>query len=240
MNILIFNPDAKEAQSLELQIKVLGEEKEKRLKTYYFADSANVLKSKIKFDIAVIEIGTENNNGVELGEALKSRFPYLKIIYLADNYDSLDKCIDIGVVRYFVRPLSDTRLNLGIMEAVKRLETETVTINLKSGFETNRIIIKNIIFVEIVNRKTKLVTVNGTYLSKHSLTYWRERLSDFGFVSTHISFLVNMNCITRYRRNKFVILNNKYEVPISRSRCSEFHKCYSDYISRTERKTAGD
>ena len=240
MNILIFNPDAQEAQSLERQVNALGEEKEKRLETYCFADSANALKSKIKFDIAVIEIGTENNNGVELGEALKSRFPYLKLLYLADNYDSLDKCIDIGVVRYFVRPFSDTRLNIGIMEAIKRLETETVTINLKSSFETNRIIIRDIIFVEIVNRKTKLVTVSGTYLSKHSLTYWRERLSDFDFVPTHISFLVNLNYITRYRRNKFVILNNKYEVPISRSRCSEFHKCYSDFISRTERKTAGD
>ena len=53
MNILIFNPDAKEAQSLERQVKALGEEKEKQLKAYCFADSANVLKSKIKFDIAV-------------------------------------------------------------------------------------------------------------------------------------------------------------------------------------------
>lgn len=240
MNILIFNPDEKEARKLERQIKTLGEGTEKQLKTYCFTDLKRALRAKTNFDIALIETDTEKNDGAALGKALKNKFPYLKLLYIANSYDSLDECIDIGAVRYLVRPFSEGRLKSGIIEAVRRLEEETVAINLKGSFETYRIIIKDIIFVEIVNRKTKLVTVNGTYLSKHSLTYWRERLSDFGFVSTHISFIVNLNCITQYRRNKLVVLNNKYEIPISRSRCSEFHKCYMDYISITERKTAGD
>lgn len=232
MNILIINPDEKEAELLEQQIRFVEKNCGKRLNTYLLADSKGVLLSRTKFDIAVIATDIDGASGLELGKALLNKASYTKLIFISDNYDKLDNCFDISAVRYLVRPLDEKRFCSGVAEAVSRIETETVTINLKSGFNYNRINIKDIIYIEIVDRKTRIVTTKGVYTSNHPLAYWREKLCDYDFVSTHISFLVNMKYITEYRRNRLVVLKGSHNIPISRSRGPSFHNCYLEYCSK--------
>ena len=48
-------------------------------------------------------------------------------------------------------------------------------------------------FIKTVAREQILVTAKGEYLLKNSLSYWEERLKDYGWFRCHKGFLINLN-----------------------------------------------
>ena len=227
MNILICISNRKAAKRLENQLVDYGTNTKRFLNIYCLNDLSDISDSKIAFDIAVIEWNYNKTKETELIESLINRYPNIKTVFISDSLDLLDMCMDFGAIRYLIKPFGEEKLLSGVVEAIKRVESQTITLNLKRGLKNDRVNIKDIMFIEIVNRKTKIVTTNKTYYSNESLSYWKDRLRDYGFVSTHISYLVNIEHITQYKRNGYVILNDKYTVPISRSKGPSFHDYYT-------------
>lgn len=85
--------------------------------------------------------------------------------------------------------------------------------------------IADIVYIEIKGRKTKVVTKNNSYVSRKNINEWKRILTRPNYVSTHNSFIINMNYITYYKYDH-VILNEQHYVPIAYKRRSSFRKTY--------------
>lgn len=135
-----------------------------------FINSAEVMSSDIKFDIAVLDVEMDNMNGIKLGEKLREQNPNIILIYVTAHKKYLDDALNLNAVRFFEKPLNPQRFFKGLQDAIKRIDNSTISFYLKDQKTMERILAQDIIFVEIENRKTKIVTHNKEYHSNHHIS----------------------------------------------------------------------
>ncbi len=194
-----------------------------------FTDSQELLKSNIKFDIAILDVEMNNINGIKLGEELRKINPHIILIYVTAHRKYLDDALNLNAVRFFEKPIDSQRFYKGLKDAIKRIDNSTINFYLKDRKNTERISAQDIIFVEIEKRKTKVVTHAKEYHSDHQMSFWRDNLASTIFISPHKSYIINFNYITSYKRN-CIILDNKYAVNIARNRQADFYKKFMRFM----------
>lgn len=194
-----------------------------------FTNSADILASDIRFDIAVLDVEMDNINGIKLGSELRKRNPHIILIYVTAYRKYLDDALNLNAVRFFEKPLDPQRFYRGLHDAVKRIDNTSISFNLKDQELTERISAQDIIFVEIEKRKTKVVTRDKEYHSDHHISFWQDKLTSTIFISPHKSYIINFNYVTAYERN-YVILDERYKVNIARNKQADFYRKFMQYV----------
>ena len=191
---------------------------------YEFCSGADILSSKIVFDIAFLDIEMKDINGIEVGRKLQNENPDLVLIYVTAYNQYLDEALDLGITRFFDKPIDSQRFYEGMDRAVSKVDNTEIKFYLKDdnkGVVTVRC--KDIIFVEIQGRKTEIHTKEHDYLSKDGIKVWKARLNKSYFEIPHNSYIINTNFIT-YFCKEYIILDNKYTIPIAYSKRAEFKR----------------
>lgn len=224
MKIAICDDEIKYVNDAERHLKQYFSEHGLTLNLYKYSNGTDLLNSNKNFDIVFLDIEMPDINGIELGKKLQSSNPDLVLIYITAYNHYLDDALDLGITRFFDKPIDSKRFYKGLDKAIEKLDKTEIQIHLKdsnNGIATVRM--NDIIMVEIENRKTKITTKDTVYHSKSNIKSWRERLNKSYFESPHNSYIVNTNYIT-YFCKEYIILDEKYNVPISYPRRVEFKK----------------
>lgn len=196
---------------------------------YTFTSAERMLNEEIKFDIAILDVEMSNINGITLGEKLRAINPHIILIYITAHKKYLDDALNLNAVRFFEKPIDENRFYRGLKDSIDRIDNTTVDVFLKDGKTIEKINAKDIIYVEIEKRQTKAVTVQKEYHCNHHISFWKNQLSSTVFVSPHKSFIINMNYVTAYDRDK-IILNDKYEISIARNRQTGFYQQFMRFM----------
>lgn len=224
MRIAICDDEIKYVNDVERHLKQYFSEHGLTLNLFKYANGTDLLNSNMDFDIAFLDIEMPDINGIELGKKLQGTNPDLVLIYITAYNHYLDDALDLGITRFFDKPIDSKRFYMGLYKAIEKLDKTEVQIHLRdsnNGIATVKM--NDIVMVEIENRRTKIVTKDKIYHSKNNIKAWRERLNKSYFESPHNSFIVNTNYIT-YFCKEYIILDEKYNVPISYPRRVEFKK----------------
>ena len=191
---------------------------------YEFNSSAKILKSDKEFDIAFLDIEMEGANGIVVGRELQKINPDTVLIYVTAYNHYLDDALDLGITRFFDKPIESKRFYEGLEKAISKIDNTEVKFYLKDeskGVATIKC--KDIVFIEIQGRKTKVVTKDNEFSSKDSIKIWKERLNKSYFEVPHNSYIINTNFITYFCR-EYVVLDETYNIPIAYSKRSEFKR----------------
>ncbi len=194
-----------------------------------FTSSEDLIACKQSFDIAILDVEMNGTNGIKLGEHLRTRNPHIILIYITAHKKYLDDALNLNAVRFFEKPINSQRFYRGLKDSIERIDNSNINFYLKDGKTTERIQANDIIYVEIENRKTKVITLNKTYHSNEHISFWDEKLSASVFVSPHKSYIINLNFVTSYNRD-CVILDENYNIPIARSKQSDFHRQFMRFM----------
>lgn len=229
MKILICNPDKKEAKRIENDVRAYSKANGMPLSLTVLHSPIDAAAAKQRFEVAIIEMEMEEIHGKTLGKILSANTPYTKLIYTSSDNEDIDFSFDLNAVRYFKRPYGRERFFAGLSEAIKRLENETVVFELIDGDERVIVNKNDIQYIEIENRKTKVITKDEAYFSGNSIRFWQEHIHSSAFICPHKSFLVNFEFIEKYKRNQYVIMKNGSTISIARGKGKDFHNAYVAY-----------
>lgn len=224
MKIAICDDEIEYVNDIEQHLKQYFTEHGLSLNLFKYNNGIELLNSQNSFDIAFLDIEMPDINGIELGKKLQNANPDLVLIYITAYNHYLDDALDLGITRFFDKPIDSKRFYKGLDKAIEKLDQTEVQIHLKdSDNGITSVKINDIIMVEIEKRKTKIVTKDKIYYSKSDIKFWRENLNKSYFESPHNSFIINTNYITYYQKD-YVILYDKYNIPIAYSKRAEFKK----------------
>ena len=224
MKIAICDDEIEYVNDIEQHLKQYFTEHGLSLNLFKYINGIELLNSQNSFDIAFLDIEMPDINGIELGKKLQNANPDLVLIYITAYNHYLDDALDLGITRFFDKPIDSKRFYKGLDKAIEKLDQTEVQIHLKdSDNGITSVKINDIIMVEIEKRKTKIVTKDKIYYSKSDIKFWRENLNKSYFESPHNSFIINTNYITYYQKD-YVILYDKYNIPIAYSKRAEFKK----------------
>lgn len=234
MNIAICDDIKNCQEDIKKHIKFYFNDNKIPLNIFTFDTTETLLKSDIIFDIAFLDVELGEENGIEAGKQLRLKNERL-IIFVVTAYNRyLDDAFDLRAFRFLPKPIQAQRLYSALDSAVELLNNTFITFIECQTNSRIKIAVREIISVEISNRKTKITTENGIYFSNEKISHWKDVLSASYFAIPHSSFIVNMNYSAEYKRTELKLRHkeNEYTIPISAKNQSEFRKTYFNFQSR--------
>jgi len=198
-------------------------------------------------DIVFLDIEMPFGNGFDLLEKLKSI--NFEVIFITAFSDYAIKAINLSASSYLLKPIDIDELIIAVEKVeqkkknnVENINTKILADNIKSisnkeqkivlpqmdGFEVVKI--KDIIRAEASDNYTILYIENGKkYTLSKTLKYYEDLLSDFGFLRTHKSHLLNLDHIVKYKKGKTAeaIMSDSSTALVSSAHKKELMKYFS-------------
>lgn len=183
--------------------------------------TGEVLINETKPQLVFLDIEMPFGSGFDLIERLPSID--FEVVFITAYSDYAIQALNISAAYYILKPVaiddliaavdkvqvklaegkeefSSTKLLADNIKAIHQ-QSQKIVLPKMSGFEVVKI--ADIIRVEAAdNYATIYVTGQKKYLISKTLKYYEDLLTDFGFLRSHKSHLVNLNHILKYKKGK--------------------------------------
>lgn len=189
-------------------------------------------------DILFLDIQMPGRNGMEIAEELRKQHKDTILIFVTALSEYVYEAFDVGAFHYLVKPFSDDKLKEILVKALQQYERQQeitalpqtpAAILVKRGGISTRVLLADIVYAEVFNRKVMLHTTGGDIEYYGKLTDLSEQTGE-DFYRTHRAYLVNFKYVEKY--NATTIWLEKGMVPISKKEYAGFVRQYMQYINR--------
>lgn len=241
MKIAICDDSRAFRAELGKHLKKYYEERLKNVKIYHFSSGKALLTGGVAFDLVFLDAKIGGKDGIETCREINRKIGRSITILVTSHEEFLDDAFRINAFRFLPKPLDVIRLYRALDDAEEFLNNETIVFHDAYNCKDYRIYTKEIIYIEIVNRRTKVVTVNDTFYSNSNITEWRDKLKGISFVSPHSSFIVNLNYSIFHSRSRLVLgkkdevgrILETFEISIASRKQTDIRRMFF-YLSKKE------
>ncbi len=195
--------------------------------------------SKQRFHLYVLDIVMPLINGIEVGKAIRKLDREAHIIYTTFEPGFALQSFFANPTNYLLKPIDKQQFFDTLQLIFSKLDTtqeRTLSINTRQGLHVIRY--SEIVFCEYLQH-TVIYTLLGnkriqTKVIKSSFAQHIEPLMhDRRFIKPHISYLVNIDHVTVFTKDRFTLLD-EYTVPIAAKSYSTVRDLYMDYLLAKE------
>lgn len=190
--------------------KVLGYDSAEKLNS--------VLESKrLKFDIVFLDIIMSDMDGMTCARLIRRQDKLARIVFLTSSTDYVYEGYEVNATAYLVKPINADKLAVVLDKACDQIEDAAKdSIAITSGGATQRIPLKDILYLESEKNKVMIVLATGKRLAVYTTLDGFERSHQSKmWIRCHKSYLVNFLYIEQYAGDKFVLRDGTV-IPISR------------------------
>lgn len=161
-------------------------------------------------DLIFLDIEMDELTGIEFLEATKVESE----VIITTAYDEYAiKGFELNVLDYLLKPFPYSRF-LQAVGKVSKKEQETVNhFFVKSGFQLEKIIFKDILYIEGMGDYRRIITTTSKVMTLHTFSDLLNHLPAADFRRVHKSYVVSMDKIKSIERN--VVLISEERIPIS-------------------------
>jgi len=174
----------------------------------FCSSGEELLLSDERIDILFLDIQLTGRNGMETARELRKKEKEVILIFVTAAEEYVFQAFDVGAFYYLVKPIDDVKFNEVLRRAVDELnvqraqrakvktpEEKYVMIN-NAGVHS-KVLIDDIVYAEVFNRKIVIHKMNGTieYYGKLSDL---EALAGDNFFRPHRAYLINFKYVEKY------------------------------------------
>ncbi len=198
---------------------------------FTYSCGEDLKNSNITFDILFIDVELPDINGIELAKSILSSEPETIVIVVTNYRKYLDAAMDLNVLRFVDKPITQNRINDVLIRAIDEIKNGTIVIKTKNN-KISKIKKSDIIYVEVMRKTTTFYTTNGVIKSTEPISKFKELLNSPDFATPHNSFLVNLNYVLSYEREKVTIDygTNPPVISIATRKQPLFRKQFIDFL----------
>lgn len=187
-----------------------------------FSNGIDAMKYLIENDVDLmfVDINMPHISGIEMVRALE-RPPMIIFTTAYQNY-ALEG-FELSAIDYLVKPFSFERFLKGVnraseLYAIKQKASEQAVattqdkddyITIKVDYSVVKLNIADIIMVEGLKDYVKVYTTDKRYVTKSTMKNIEERLSEYGFMRVHKSYVVNLRYVEALESNHIVLPTGK-------------------------------
>ncbi len=194
-------------------------------------------------DLVFLDVEMPNKNGFMLLEEFSEINFQIIFITAYDLYAV--KAFEISALDYLLKPIDIQRLKAAVCKATKSIDSLNETkLKLKTLQENKRKLkkiaipyktdyaildVNDVLCIEADRMYSRLYTnTDRKYIVAKKLSYYEDVLCNKSdFVRLHRSWIVNLNKIKTYsKKEREVILNTKFKIPISKSYKDNFEALF--------------
>lgn len=202
------------------------------LKLFKSAEEFWFAYEKGVFDIVLLDIQMNGQNGMDLARELRDKQDKVGIIFLTGFTDFLSEGYEVDAVRYLLKPVDKEKLFSALSCVLQKCkESDDRKLLFSLGTETISVYENEILYAEAFSHSTKLVTKGGNIELSLGIGDVETMLSSNKFCRVHRSYLVNLRAIQQIRKYELTI-DNGDTVPVSRRLFNNVHHAFIYYYKK--------
>ena len=181
-------------------------------------------------DLFILDIKMDDLDGMRLAKKLRDMGIRSKIVFLTSVVSFAIRGYELGVSRYWVKPMEYSRFCSEMKALCKDIEKESSAYfleNIEGGLE--KVYFDEVIYIETEGRKTRVHKTGSSYLSNRKMREYEEIL-DSRFYRCHAAYIVNMDYIKKVKGLQVFMENGEEEVYISKGKKNMFSEKLSHYL----------
>ena len=186
--------------------------------------------SENHIDILYLDIQMDNLTGIEVGYKIRKELSNddIQIVYISAIKDYAMELFKIRPNNFLIKPFSKEEVYETLKEALRLLDNKakTFTFNVKGKDIKKKI--TDIIYFESSRHKVKIVTNDGKFEFYSTIADVYKELENFGFAICHSSYIVNIEHIVEFNKDK-VKMSNDVVIKISRGKSKDFFEQVAKY-----------
>ena len=196
-----------------------------------YNNGEDAMSSNKFYNIAFLDIEIGDVSGLEIAKKLKDSNKNIIIFFITEYEKYIDDAMDLFALRFIKKPLNYSRFYSGLDKAIELINEDDVEFYIKDTNKVLKIKSKDIMYIETLDHKTKVVTSKHVYYTSNLIEYWQKKLTHISFYRTHKSYIVNLDYVDEYKRNEIKLTNGEI-VAISYRNQPAFRKYFFNYLKR--------
>ncbi len=202
------------------------------IETICFSSGEELLAYNKSIDILFLDIQMHGINGLKTAERIREKDDSMFIIFLTGYKGFMQAGYRVKAFRYLLKPINEKEFMLTLTEAIHEITKNYKAIVGLDG-EILFVKLKDIIYIEYINRFTVVRTSKGSYESTITMTEWEGILNTGDFFRVHKAYIVNMGYIDEIGKN--IILDNGEKVEVAIRQIGRLKKACKAYRRRNAR-----
>lgn len=166
-----------------------------------------------KFDILLLDIQMDGQNGVELAKEIRQDDDKLIIIFITGYVDYISEGYDVSALHYLMKPIKQDKLFEVLDKALKNLMQKNKSLVLTVESEIHQIPLYKIRYLDVWHNYVT-IHADAEYTVKKTLSELEKELDDCFFRAGR-SYIVNLRSIRKSTKNE-IHLNDGTVIPLSR------------------------
>lgn len=219
MKIILYENNEKDASKITKYIRIILKEKKIECEIKICLCSEELIELSFHYDIVLLNVDLDLEKKNDIGFMLRRRNGKIRIIIISAHTKYLIDGYKIHADLYLMKPIDQKFFNKEFESIVDHYFLQEIY---DSKISNMRISIKDILYIDYFNRKTRIHCSDGLiYNTPYSLKYWIDYFSEKSFSQVHRAFLVNLENVNRYDKNTILMIN-KESLFLARSFKKEF------------------
>ena len=189
-----------------------------------------------QFDIVFMDINIPGRNGLEISKDLRKIDKQVILIFLTNLAQYAIKGYEVDALDYVLKPITFSVFLMKMQRAIQKLEDYKPNFKITFSYQDQKVIldISKVKYFEVKGHK---LTIHSTENNYQTYDYSLKDIEDL-FIKNNITFfsrinnylLINLNYVTSI--NKSSVYLNEEELPISRSKKTNFIEQLSNFYSQ--------
>ena len=182
------------------------------------------------YDILLLDIQMKEIDGIGLAKEVRKYSKDTQIVFVTGYDKYISDGYDVAALHYLIKPVSYEKISEVLSRAAENLGKISPAILINANGENVKLLLSDIYCIEAVGHTLKITCTDGDITVNQSLSSFKSNIGN-DFISTHRSFVVNLEHIKRISKTD-VILDNGKSVPVSRRMYEDINKAFVAYYRR--------
>ena len=201
-----------------------------------YQSGEELINARGNFDIYFLDIEMGEVSGMDIARRIREQEDNGRqrsiIIFVTGYREYMEAAFDVNAFHYLIMPIDTEKFSEVFRRAWKEAavfyEQEKKYIIVKSSGTQQKILLKNIYYIESGNKKVIFHTTNGTLEVYGKMEELEKGLGNT-FYRCHRCYLVNMEKISAYSADNIQVINGD-NLLLARKKYSDFIKIYMRYV----------
>lgn len=166
-----------------------------------------LLRDRTYYDMLFIDIELKALNGIDVGRKIRNelRNDSLQIVYISGKDSYAMDLFEVRPMHFLAKPIDAEKIKAVLVKGMELSNKLCQTFQYKNGRATRKIAIKNILYFESIDRKVRMVTLDGDEIFYGSLSDIFKQLEKYSFFFCHKSYLVNYHHVTKFEYERLLM-----------------------------------
>lgn len=237
LKIAICDDENTEVEKMEDIISAYCKQKNISYVLKKFNSGSDLLESRVLFDIIFLDIMMRPHSGIDTAKKLRRWNCVAKIVYVTNYSEFQGNAFKVHAFDYVQKPITHKKVFWVLDEIIKFMDNNqnSPVCSLQTKEEIVKLKIEDIYYFEYSARKIKIVTRTEEYYSSaYTLKELIERFDQYGFLSPHKSFIVNLFHIKLIKGYEIIMDDTSATIiPLSQKRAVCFKEGFNEYLQKT-------